>query len=626
MKRVKIAVALLILVFSVSVFSQSPYLNTLTAKDFPDSDAVVLKEKIVYELESDGRINQKVFRVEKVLTYQGLDHIGDPLVAFDKANQTLEIKKLRTYTKEGKVIDAKNNSFNEMTPFELEKSPDYTNIRQMVMTKVGMDIDSVVETEYEIKDIKPHKINFEKALLIREDLPVVEKEIEIRTPASKELKIKLFNSSENIVKKDEGANKVYLIVFKNLPRLYHSEMSNGEEYLTSLLVFTTASNWAEQSKYLSDAISKGLKEKPQALKEKVSKLTEKSVSLYDKVKTVSDYVVSNYRTIDWNLEDFNYAPRNLSRIFETRYGNAIDKAILLGGMLETLGLKPEYYLFSDKMAPEIGGEIPSLSVFDKVVLSVNVDGRTLFISPTAPLEEFSARNISGRKVLKIGENEKSLAFVPAPNIQNQVVFKAILEPSENFKMKGSSTILLSGKYVNYESALKKGIEAEMSSLVSSAVTNAEGIKVSVVEFTSDKIEAKVDFVVDLKKETQSKKVFANLITAIPEISLLNKFEGKKKRELPKLLSFNGDELYEITFKVPENVKIFNIPKNVASTGEVKIYQNSSVNENKLTISYGCSIAQNQINQKDYEEAAKSVSDLLSDSCRVVYLEEKAKSK
>ncbi|NMC00280.1 MAG: DUF3857 domain-containing protein [Thermoanaerobaculaceae bacterium] len=624
MKRLKIAVALLVLVFSVAIFSQSPYLNTPTAKDYPDSDAIVLKEKIVFEIESDGKINQKVFRVEKVLTYQGLDHIGDPLVAFDKANQTLEIKKLRTYTKEGKVIDAKQNSFTEMTPFELEKSPDYTNIRQMVLTKVGLDIDSVVETEYEIKDFKPHKKDLEKTLLLREDIPVLEKEIEIRTAFSKELKIKLFNSSENIVKKDEGTSKVYLVVFKNLPRLYHSEMSNGEEYLTPFLVFTTASDWAEQSKYLNGEISQGLKEKTQEFKDKVAKLTEKCVSLYEKVKTVSDYTVSDYRTIDWNLGDFNYAPRKLSRIFETRYGNEIDKALLLGRMIETLGLKPEYYLYSDKLLPEIGGEIPALSIFDRVVLSVNVDGRTLFISPTASLEEFSARNIWGRKVLKIGENQNSLTIIPAPNVKNQIVFKAVLEPMENLKMKGASSVLLSGKYVNYESALKNGLETAISSLISSAIKNAEEIKVSAVEFTNEKIEAKADFVVDLKKETETKKVFANLITSIPEISLLKEFEGKRKREIPKLLSFNGDELYEITFSIPENAKIFNLPKNVSNSGDIRIYQDTSANEDKVTISFGCSIGKNQINQKDFEEATKSVSNLLSDSCRVVYLEEKKK--
>lgn len=624
MKRLKIAVALLVLVFSVAIFSQSPYLNTPTAKDYPDSDAIVLKEKIVFEIESDGKINQKVFRVEKVLTYQGLDHIGDPLVAFNKANQTLEIKRLRTYTKEGKVVDAKQNSFTEMTPFELEKFPDYTNIRQMVLTKVGMDIDSVVETEYEIKDLNPHKRNLEKTLLISEDLPVLEKEIEIKTPSSKELKIKIFNSNQNIVKKEEGAAKVYNVVFKNLPRLYHSEIGNGEEYLTPFLVFTTALDWAEQSKYLNDTILTGLKEKPQAMKEKVEKLTEKSVSLYEKVKTISDYVVSKYRTTEWNLADFNYSPRKLSRIFDTRYGNEIDKALLLGGMIETLGLKPEYYLYSDKIVPEIDGDIPALSIFDKVVLSVNVDGRTLFISPTASLEEFSARNIWGRKVLKIGENQNSLTVIPSPNVKNQIVFKAVLEPLENLKMRGTSTVLLSGKYVNYESALKNGLETEISSLISSAIKNAEEIKVSAVEFTNDKIEAKADFVLDLKKDTETKKVFANLITSIPEISLLKEFEGKRKREIPKLLSFNGDELYEITFSLPENAKIYNLTKNVSNSGDIRIYQNTSANEDKVTISFGCSIGKNQINQKDFEEAAKSVSNLLSDSCRVVYLEEKKK--
>lgn len=624
MKKGRNAILLLVLIFSVLTFSQSPYLNTPTAKDYPDSDAIVLKEKIIYELENDGRISQKVFRVEKVLTYQGLDHIGDPLVSFDKTNQTLEIKRLRTYTKEGKIIDAKSNSFNEMTPFELEKSPDYTNIRQMVLTKVGMDIDSVVETEYEIKDIKPFKRNFEKVVLMMEDIPILEKEIEIRVPSKKELKIKLFNGSEKVLVNEEGNIKVYSVVLKNIPRLYHSELQNGEEYLTPFLAFSTSANWAEHSGFLIGEIEKSLKDKPKSLIDKVSEITGKDISLYEKVKSVHDFVVSKYRSVGWDLDDFDYTPRTLSRIYETKYGNSLDKAVLLGGMLETLGLKPEYYLFSQKPLPDNIGEVPSLSFFNTVVLSVSIDGRTLFLNPCLSLDEFSARNVSEKRVLRLKENETSLSVIPFQQGKNRISFKCVLEPSENFKMKGSCSISINGSYVNYEKTLKNGIEAEITSFIQSIIPNTNEVKTAVVEFTQGKIEATGTFTVDLKKDAEPKKVFANFITLIPEISLMKSFEGKSKRELPKLLPFNGEEYFEISLSIPDELNSFNIPQNVSSKGEVIIYQKATLDGNKITIVFGCDVSKNVIIPKEYEEAARVCSLISSDSCRTVIFEKKKK--
>ncbi|MCX7829616.1 MAG: DUF3857 domain-containing protein, partial [Acidobacteria bacterium] len=598
--------------------------NSPTAKDYPDSDAIVLKHKIFYELAPDGKISEKVSRIEKVLTYQGLDHIGDPLISFNKENQTFEVKKLRTYTKEGRIIDAKQNSFTEMTPFELEKSPDYTNIRQMVLTKVGMDLESVVETEYEIKDIKPYKKNLEKVILFCEDIPVLEKEIEIKVPASKELKIKLFNANENLSIKEEGNYKIYSVILKNLPRLYHSECSNGEEYLTPFVVFTTAPNWAEQSKNLYEMFARSIKDKPQSLKEKVDKLTEKNVSQLDKVKSVHDFVVSKYRTIEWNLSDFDYSSRNISRIFETRYGNVIDKAVLLGGMVETLGFKPEYYLFSENPAIEFAEAVPSVSMLDKVALSVIVDGKKVFLSPTAPLEEFSLKNLFGKKVLNLGEGESRLTQIADQNVENKINFKAILEASENFKLKGTSTIVLSGDYVNYESFVKSGVESEISSLISSIVVNSEEIKVKVLEFTSDKIEAAAEFAVDLKKDAEKKKVFAALITSFPQISLIKEFEGKSRRNLPKIVSKTGEESYEISFSVPDGLRLFNIPKNSNCSGVFKIFQKAQTGEKNTTLAYGISIPKKQISQKDYEETSKCCANLVSDASRVFFFEEAKK--
>lgn len=622
MKREKTFFVILILFVSLLTFSQSLYVNTPSAKDYPDSDALVLKEKIVFELESDGKISKKIERVEKVLTYQGLEHIGDPLVAFNKATQSLEIKKLRTYTKEGKVIDAKSNSFNEMTPFELEKSPDYTDIRQMVITKVGMDIDSVVETEYVIKDTKAWRRFFEEAILLCEDIPVLEKEIVVIVPATETLKISLFNSDEKISYKEESGKKIYSIKFKNLPQIKHSEFIDKEEYLTPYLLFSNASSWSQCTKSLNELISKSLDADATQLKEKVSKLTEKEISTIEKIKTVHNFVVEKYRNVEWSLKDFDYKPRTLFRIFETRYGNKMDKAVLLGGMFKSLGINPEFYLFSDNPLIEHFAEIPSLSIFDRVILSVDVEDRKLFFDPTNTLTEFSFKDVIGKKLLKIDENEDQLQLFKDYDQLSEIKFKCSLEPLENLKLNGLCDILLTNHYVNYEKIIANGFDEEVTSFLNEILPNAENVKVSMVELKNEKIAAKATFSVDLKKDCDKKKIFASITTSIPEISLLKKFEGSSKRSLPKMIPNIGKESYEISFVLPDDVKKYNLFNNIVYNGEVKAYQKVESDKNKITLSYGVNVEKDLISPAEFSKVNKAASLLFSESFRTIYLEEK----
>lgn len=622
MKREKVLIFILVFLVSLGAFSQSQYVNTPSVKDYPDSDALVLKESIVFELESDGRISKKVERVEKVLTYQGLEHIGDPLVAFNKATQNLEIKKLRTHTKEGKIIDAKSNSFNEMTPFELEKSPDYTDIRQMVITKVGMDIDSVVETEYVIKDTKAWRKFFEEAILLSEDIPVLEKEIVVIVPATETLKISLFNSDEKISYKEESGKKIYSIKFKNLPVVRHSEFIDKEEYLTPYLLISTVSSWSQYTKTLDEWISKTLDEDSTQLKEKVSKLTEKEISTLEKIKTIHNFVVKKYRNIEWSSKDFNYMPRKLSRIFETRYGNKIDKAVLLGGFFKSLGIKPEFYLFSNNPFVVQFAEIPSLSIFDRVILSVDVDGRKLFFDPTISLEEFSSKDVIGKRLLKIDENEDQLRLIRDYDQLSEIKFRCSLEPSENLKLNGLCDILLTNHYVNYEKIIANGFDKEITSFLNEILPNAEDVKVSMVELKEQKTEAKATFTIDLKKDCDKKKIFASITTTIPEISLLKKFEGSSKRKLPKIVPKSGRETYEISLTISDGVKNHNLFKNIVYDGEVKAYQKVESDKNKITLSYGVNVEKVLISPAEYSKVNKVVSLLFSESFRTIYLEEK----
>lgn len=604
----------LFLFFAISTFSQNPYLGIKIPEQFyNDSDAVVLKEKLSFELLEDGRVIKKVNRVERVLTYQGMDIIGDPVISFDKEKEELIIEKLRTYQKEGKIVDAKKNSFNEMTPFALEKAPDYTNIRQMVCTKVGLDIDSVVEMEYRIEEKEKRSDFFEGVLFLRENLPVIEKDVEFIVPSNMNLKVTLKNSDQFFETVNEGNKKILRAKFKNLKPIYE-HLSKSELFMTPFLIYTTNGDIAYLNKKLNSYFKESLSDRSEELEQKVKALIEGEKDDIQKVKKVFEFVESKYRTINWPLVDFSYKPRKLSRIFDTRYGHALDKAILLYAMLETIGLKPEIHLYSEG----IYEVLPILPLFDRVLVYVVVDGKKFYFDPTTPLEEFSTRNLKGKTLFRISEDGGGFYKVEDFSTKSSLTIKTYLEEKDE-EFYGNATVKIYGAYFNHESFLKGGVDKEIEKILSNFVPMAEDFKTEILEYKEDGIYSNATFKINPKKESEKRKIFKCLLTSIPQISLLNSF--KEKSDEVKILDFIGEEEFEIEIKLKEREKLFALPLELKlENDDALIFQNIKMENEILKMTIKSLFKKSTLEPKSFNKIYEAVSKLKGEAFRVIYFE------
>jgi hypothetical protein len=609
--------------------AQSPYADTPGSKEYPNADFIVLKEKIAVTLMPDGRIEEHFFRAEKVLTYEGLDLIGDPKVAFNKDTQKLEIQKCRTYTADGRIINAKDNSYNEMTPYELEKSPDYTSIRQTVVTKVGLDINSVVELEYTIADTKPWRKFLQGGFLLQEDCPVLSKEVEIRVPDGVNLKIAVLNSELKAEMKSEAGYKVYMVNAAGLEEISYAECANHDEYLHPYLVFSNCPAWQNQCAILAGLIKKAGEKASKEAGEKVASLTDKKLSLREKVMAVQDFVATKFSTVEWPLSAFDYSPRSVARIYESSYGNQLDKAVLLGAMLESLKLKPAYYLLMARTFPEPAGQIPSLSIFSDLLVSVGVDGETLYLSPTEPAENASFKDWAGKRVLEIAEGVSGLSALPELKEKNAVRCVFSLEPKEKQVMKGTGAVTISGVYANYESAIKNGFEGVIKPYVEGTLPQAQDIRITSKGLEKEKLTAEVEFTLDLSKAAENTGFDAVLNTSLPESSIVsaNSFASREKRDIAMVLKNAGSETYEITVKLPEGDKTFNtLPALKGEAGGIAVSQSFKKDGDKFFLSYSIEAKNAVIAPESYSKAREIAAGLIAPSARTLAIEEVKKDK
>jgi hypothetical protein len=577
------------------------YAGTPTAKEYPGADALVLSESRHFTLGPDGRVTEHVRVVQKVLTYQGMDEIGDPKIAFNKENQTLTINLCRTYTTEGRVVDAKANSFNEMTPYELEKAPAYTAWREMVVTKVGLDVNAVVEFEYTIADTKPWRPFLEGSVMLQTTQPAVSREIAVTVPAGKDVKSKLLNMAGQPATASEAGQVTTTWTFKNVPLLNVMAVSAMDEAFAPMLVFTTAPDWRAHADRVGALVQKAIDSSSPVLDKKTDELVKGLQDPFERAAKLESYVGEYINNVDWPLAAFEFEPRTAAQVFETGYGHGLDKAVLLCAMLKRAGISCA--IAAGRRLPE-GAEdpttVPCMALFDRTVIHAEPGKATLWLDPTAPLGESSQRNLYGLKGLPLLPGYNEIHTMPPMDAPDQLLVNAEAAMAADLSLEGTATVSLGGGYSPYYKVQgsKDDQKALLGKVLSSLLPGA-----SVGDFSVVRMEPGLTvFQVAFKAPAPEKGTLKVLRTGLPEGSLLSGIRGVylQERALPLVLAHPGSEKVYLKLKLAEGQKPAYIPPAIDRQVAVGSFRQSwATKEGGLDMAMEIAVPRAVVPVKDY---------------------------
>lgn len=77
-----------------------------------------------------------------------------------------------------------------------------------------------------------------------------------------------------------------------------------------------------------------------------------------------------------------YVPASAEETWERRFGDCKGKTVLLLGLLDRLGIEAHPMLVSNGMAGQVGELLPSMGVFDHVMVRAKLNGKMLYLDPT----------------------------------------------------------------------------------------------------------------------------------------------------------------------------------------------------------------------------------------------------
>lgn len=541
------------------------YAGTPTAKDFPEADVLVLSEKIAFTLLEDGRVEKRVEVVEKILTYQGMDEAGDPFVPFHKDLQELTVTRCRTYDPEGRVVDAQANSFNERTPFALEKAPAYAGWREMVITKVGLDVNAVVELSYTVADRKPWRRFLEEVVPLSGPFPALSREVSVTVPAGMDLHAHLFGAEGRPLVRREGTAETTTWTLKDLPGIPPRELHEEAAAFLPTLVFTTCPDWGHQNAILTRLVDQAAGSSSPALEAKARTLLKGAADPHEKALRLHRYVAESINTIHWPLSAFDFRPRPAAETFDSGYGHPLDKAVLLAGLLRSEGLKADIALGARYPEGSVEmGAVPCAALLDTPVVRAEAGSTVLWLDPAAPLAESSQQTLAGLTALPLVPGISQLHTLDYPG---ETFLRVHLDAraSEDLSLEGKGTVVLSGRYCPHY-AVEGSAEAQKEAAASVLSGLLPGASVSSLNVRRlEPAQFVADVVFTLPAPSSKGPVLLRL--GLPGASLLDRIPtpAASRRILPVVLPHAGKEHFRLTLQLPKGMEPLYLPQDLSLT-------------------------------------------------------------
>lgn len=472
-------------------------------KEYPEADAVMLKQAITIEMDEKGLISRSVMRRVALFTDNAIRRYGDPRLVFDSSTQELDVSVARVYMRDGTAVDCRENAFNQTTPFAFAPAPDYTNWQETVVTHVGIEKDCVAELHYAIRDTEKRKpwLSGVEHLALAD--PALDIELTIAVPAGVELK---HASAHGVSAPEQRDGGIYRWKIENVPAAVSVDGGVWRGDYLPTVVFSTARDWLEVSDYVEALFEEYAVLSSGTGEDTGSELTE------ERILEIHGEAVDCVRGIDAPFALFDSAPRTAERIYQSAYAHSLDRAVLLKGKLAQAGIESVPCLVSgDKTWP---ASVAAPELFEWIYLQARVPDseETLLLDPENRFIRDPRKVIPGFTFYRCDGGGRMARVPVRQSADNRSFLELTLTVNDEGKIIGEGSATLRGAFSPYYSI--KGLKNETEDFAKSRVEGMfpSGSLKSWNIRTLEKhfVEIGFSFEAELPEETEAGRIYLTL--------------------------------------------------------------------------------------------------------------------
>ena len=405
----------------------------------------------IYYLATDTQIkisgkNKEVYRhyAIKVINQTGIEHVSQILIDYDPAYQSVLLHSIR--------IHRQNHLINQLKPDQIRILNREENLERQVLDggkTVCIILDDirendVVEYDYSINGSNPAFGGlFYRNLYTQWSVPVNSTFFRLIWPKARKLYIKNHLETAKPVVQPGDKFTEYTFQKENIsPILSDKDLPiwfNPYPYIQ----FSESESWSDVSKMCAQLYQAKMDTSP-GIEKFVKEIKRTTDVPEDRLIKALRFVQDKIRYL--GIEDGlnSYSPTAPSIVFQRRFGDCKDKAILLCTLLKKLSFKAYPALVSTEYLNKVEEMLPSPKVFNHVIVQLKVNGKTYWVDPTRTYQRGTLNHLYSprfRKALVLSPNPGNLVSIDATQTsESGKVINAKFDLSKGWQ--GPSTITI----------------------------------------------------------------------------------------------------------------------------------------------------------------------------------------
>lgn len=124
---------------------------------FAQESATILEQRITYKLQ-EGKVTKHVYQKVKLHTPASYRVFGESFFIYNPKAVAMDILKSETTQVDGTVVPTPENGILVQSPYATMNAPDYSFMREHMVSHIGLEPGCTIEFEYRIRDLIPWRV------------------------------------------------------------------------------------------------------------------------------------------------------------------------------------------------------------------------------------------------------------------------------------------------------------------------------------------------------------------------------------------------------------------------------------------------------------------------------------
>jgi len=531
-------------------------------------DAWYLSISREYTLNSDGSVDFRYIKEQKLLTYRAFHNLyGETFVVYNPAYQKLKVNSVYTVMADGKKIVAPQNAFNEVLPAYAANAPAYNSLREMVITHTGLERNAIINLDYEVHTeagIFPALMGNE---LLAENEPVKTLEFRVRLPIGQKLYYKLLNAVSQPEIRSDGKYQVYTWKLNDLPATSAEEAQQGVMECYPRLVFSSTDDPETLFAYFTKQPAFRFVLDDQ-MKDIVNKMIAEKKNNFDLALKIQDKVVNELRLFPLPLRVALYQCRTPEQSWKSNGATVLEKAVLFTSFLKAAGMDAR--VVGIIKTAQVNEKNPTLADLEDFAVQVQDKEFGLWYFSLTGLNPVNLKfTLPGRSFIVLESDTKKLSVVKAESPKQMIKVIGNLIVSSDPKLTGEVSISMEGSVYPFAGLMRD--KKRMKNSLSGGLISGDSSNVKVTEFNQENGFQSYIVQSDKPFRKDSNFYYFNIPIVTMGIDSWGIRTLTTKRETTYEIPSMADESYNYTITLPSTMHLFTPAKKIVVSNKAGVF-------------------------------------------------------